>query len=233
MRFTQTSLITAIGFGTVWIAAMASCSEDDPDNLLTTASTSMQVTTGMGGSASDGGGGSGADGGSEAGSGGNVGGNGGNGGQGGEPEELINGCRSSFASDLTGMGTSVTVTYPPAASPVCLIVAEGTSVTFDIGATDEYRLVYGLSDGLVQSPLVPSGCMENGQPNCPAWVYCQGFCTPEPHYCPASPYDCGVPPAFGPLNKAAAYKQVNGHGAFPFYDDTQPTGDLQGVIYVQ
>ncbi len=224
MRLTETSLIAAVGFATVWIAAMASCSDEDPDNLLTTNATMMQTTGGSGGTASDGGGGAGANT-----AGGSTGTNGGQGGQGGEPEMAIHGCLSTTAMDLTGDTPPHVINYP-GAGPICIKINDGDTVDFN-HAPNAFRVLYGTNEGGVKSLRIPSGCNDSPQTNCPNWVFCAGTCPSEPHYCPNSPYVCGDIPVTGPLNKVAASEQVGLLSVFPFFDDFDDT--VKGVVYVE
>lgn len=232
MRLRQTTLIAAVGFGTVWIAAMASCNEDDPDNLLTTNATDMMMTVGgSGGTSTDGGGGAGADGGTT--SQGGSGATGGQGGQGGEPEQPIHGCLSTTATDLTGLAGPHTITVP-GTTPICIKIADGETVDFNVTAPASHRLIHGTFD-TVKTIRVPPGCLDTPQTNCPNWVLCTAaVCTPEPHYCTLTPpFNCVEPPPTGPLNKVAAGTFVDGGsvGAFPFFDDKDPT--IKGVVYVE
>jgi hypothetical protein len=236
MRLTHTSLIAAVGFGAVWIAAMASCNDEDPNKLkLTTAATMMQMTGGMGGTASDGGAGAGANGG---GTGGNPTGAGGDGGQGGQGEQPVHGCLSTTAEDRTGDTPPHIIAYP-GTGPICIKINDGDSVDFNHagdGSTPQYRVIYGTIENSVKQGFLPDGCLDDPMTNCPNWVACEnmangGPCAVRTHYCPAQPYACTDPAPTGPLNKVAAEEQVNGLGVFPFYDDI--LGTVQGVIYVE
>lgn len=233
MRFRETSLIAAVGFGTVWIAAMASCNDEDPNNLLTTNATDMMMTVGgSGGTSTDGGGGAGADGGG-AGAQGGAGATGGQGGQGGDPEQPIHGCLSTTATDLTGLVGPHTITIP-GTTPICIKIADGETVDFNVAAPTSHRLIHG-TFAAVKTIRVPPGCLDTPRTNCPNWVLCTPtVCTPEPHYCTLTPpFNCVEPPPTGPLNKVAAGTFVDGGnvGAFPFFDDKDP--NLKGVVYVE
>jgi hypothetical protein len=201
----KTNLIAALGLGVVWLAAMASCGKDDPENLLTTNATNMSTTTG-GAGGNDGGGG---DGGNGA-SGGNNGG-GGTAGEGGAPEEAIHGCLSTTASTaLTGLA-NVTIEYP--GTNLCYKLTAPVTVDFNVAApASSYRIVYGLFEDGVKTLYQDDN----------NWTFCEG-CPVNPHYCPTSPYMCTEPPAMANALPA---------GVYPFFDDKAPA-TIKGVLYVE
>lgn len=221
LRLTQTTLIAAVGFGAVWIAAMASCSDEDPDNLLTTVATGTMATGGMGGTSTDGGGGAGADGGD--GTGGNTGGTGGDGGQGGTPEEVINGCTSATASNQTGLG-NYNIDIP--GGTYCVRLSVGTNLTYTITPGNS-RWIGGTIDPVTNVKSVDSSSpiyacsLSSPYENCPA-VNDDTTCLNDmPEY-----NGSGDPTCSPPINFPAA-------GAYPWFDDSDVTNMIKGVIYVE
>jgi hypothetical protein len=140
----------------------------------------------------------------------------GQGGMGGAPEQTINGCLSTTATDMTGM-TDVTVDIPN--GPFCVKVDLGTQVTITLTPVSgtcpgscPHRYVGGVYDPVTQIKT-PDG-------NSPFKTNPQdifGTCSNN------SPYnDC--PASNGPFTMAQA-------GAFGWYDDKN-AATLNGVVYV-
>ncbi len=203
MRVRHTSLIIAVGFGAVTVAAMASCQQDDPGNLLTTNATDMMTTVGgSGGTSTDGGGGAGADGGTSSQGGATAA--GGQGGQGGDPEPVINGCTRSAATDMTAGANPINVNLP--GGPYCVVVAQSATFTFTIPAMGASRWMGGTVN--------PDTGTKLPDPQSPIYA-CDNV----------SPYE-NCPTVSNPV---ISFPLV---GVYPWYDDFAPA-TIRGVVYVE
>ena len=185
------SLVLTASIVGLWaVAATGGCGSDPEGEELTTVSTGVGAS-GTGG-APTGGGEGGTGGNPTTGGGGTTSSTGGNGGSGGMGEEMIHGCLSTTATDMTGMA-NVNVDIP--GGNYCIVVDTGTMMTFTL--TDNpaiHRPLGGTYDGQVknqdaQSPIV----------SC----------------CDESPYVCCPMVTNPPFNLAVA-------GVYPWYDDKNP-----------
>lgn len=113
----------------------------------------------------------------------------GNGGAGGMMEEMIHGCLSTTATDMTNMAT-VNVDIP--GNNYCVRVSAGTQVTFTLVNTPgDHRPLGGYYDGLVKFPDAQS---------------------PIVSCCDISPYVCCPMVTNPPFDMQTV-------GSFPWYDD--------------
>ena len=203
----KTNLIAALGLATVVFAAMASCQEDDPNQVLTT-NASMMANGGNGGVA-----GTTTDGGN-AGSAGSGNSSGGEAGAGGA-EPTINGCQASTAVDMTGMAL-VNVDIP--GSTYCLKVSAGTEVTFTITPAADHQYMGGTVD---------ENDIKLPDPSSPVYDCCPG---PSPFVCCDAVNNetaCGAPnpPTCSPPFDFSLV------GVFPWYDNKH-ADTIRGVVYV-
>jgi hypothetical protein len=187
--------------------AVAGCDDSPAGEELTTVSATVTSTsTGMGGDT--GGGGSG---GSPTTGGGGQGGTPttGGGGEGGAPEQMIHGCLSTTATDLTGTST-ININVP--GGPLCARVTKDSTMTFTLDQTNgacpgncDHRPLGGFYDDatMVKYPDAAS---------------------PIQSCCDVSPFVCC------PAVTATPFV-LNGTGVFPWYDDKHPATN-KGVVYV-
>lgn len=173
------------------VATTGGCGSGPQGEEPTTVSTGAGAA-GSGAGATTGGGDGGMGGTSSASGGGTTSSTGGNGGAGGMMEEMIHGCLSTTATDLTGMGTA-NIDIP--GGTYCIRVSSGTQVTFTLtDVPGNHRPLGGFYDGMVKFPDAQS---------------------PIISCCDISPYDCCPMVTNPPFDMQAT-------GAFPWYDDKNP-----------
>ena len=158
--------ITASLIGLWSVAATGGCGSDPEGEELTTVSTGVGAG-GTGGSPT--GGGDGGTGGNPTTGGGGTSSSGGNGGTGGMGEEMIHGCLSTTATDLTGTAVA-NIDIP--GGDYCIRVDAGTGLTFSLANPPNHRPLGGFYDGQVKnqdamSPIV-SCCDQSPYVCCPA-----------------------------------------------------------------
>jgi hypothetical protein len=194
-----TLTITAAAVALWSVAAVGGCGSDPTGEQPTTVSSGSGAgTTATGGTGGTGG----ATG--NGGSGGNAttsSSTGGNGGSGGTPEMNVHGCLSTTAVDMTGMDPA-NIDIP--GGNYCVVVAQGSTVTFTLGTPANHRPLGGFFDGQVKN---------------------QDATSPIVSCCDISPYDCCPAVTNPPFT-------MNATGAFPWYDDKNPD-TIKGVVYVQ
>ena len=209
-RMRRNAWLFALSAAGLYAAALAGCRGEPSGEQLTVATIGAATST-----ASTSGGGMAGSGGATTTS--STTGSTGQGGMGGAPEEPINGCLSTTATDMTGMPT-VTVDLP--GGPFCVRVDQGTDINITITpsmgtcpGSCPHRYVGGTVDPvtMVKSPDTTSPFKTNVAD---IFASCSN----------SSPYvDC--PATNGPFTMAVT-------GAFGWYDDKNPAA-VSGVVYVE